>query len=149
MQPLAISTLSESFAKEYPNLAFGSAWRYLPEPDSDQDVDQAVMAKAHLAVRMSSAPLYAQLVGIEPSVAQAEPFPAADEAVLTFAARGELPVSPVFLDLESEAGTPVAWHAETWPLPLHLRAALCSEVPDWSVGDSVRQRRGCSSSRRN
>jgi hypothetical protein len=83
----------------------------------------------------------AEVVLIEPPLADLVPDWKHEEDAAQYAARAQLPHSPLFLDFEDSEGLPAAWHAETWPLPLHLRGAICWQsegmfcvIPFGSVG---------------
>lgn len=80
---------------------------------------------------------------VDPALATALPDWPEPEVGLIYGLQvaGSLPASPLFLDFESVDGTPAAWAEPTWPLPFHLRGAVCwtadgvlSIVPVGSVG---------------
>jgi hypothetical protein len=100
-------------------------WDHRPEPESDADILQAITAKAHLCIRTMPLLASAQVVVLEPELLEAVPDWPTPEAHAEYAAQAKLPASPVFLDVEGSDGRPVHWLAETWPLPFHLRGALC------------------------
>lgn len=112
-------------ADRFPNIRPGKPWRHRPEPDSEADIEQAIGAKLHLSLHALPILAEAEVALIEPPLADLLPEWETDEAEAVYAARAQLPVSPLFLDFESRSGLPAAWHAPTWPLPLHLRGALC------------------------
>ena len=119
----------------------GRPWNYRPPPDSEADIDQAIAAKAHVSRRALPLLSEADLVVVDPSrAASIPPWPSDDEDAV-YAAAANLPLSPLFLDFESIAGSPVAWHQDTWPFPFYLRGALCwhqdellSIIPYGSLG---------------
>jgi hypothetical protein len=128
-------------AKDFPQMRPGRPWQHRPDPDTDADIEQAIAAKLHLALRALPLLAEAEVVLIEPPLADLIPDWEEDEAEARYAATGQLSHSPLFLDFESADGLPAAWHAETWPLPLHLRGSLCWQaeemlcvVPFGSVG---------------
>jgi hypothetical protein len=128
-------------ARDYPQIRLDAPWRVDPEPGSDEDVDQAIRAKLHVCLRLGTVLAQAQFVSIDRRAAAWIP-PWTDVDELTqYAAEAHLPASPIYLDFETEHGAPLAWDAETWPLPFHLRGAVCWEregllsvVPFGSVG---------------
>lgn len=120
---LAVGGLSAS-EHLFPAMRPGTPWDPRPEAESDADVDQAIAAKVHLSLRMLPILAEAQLLVVEPTVANLLPLPS-DIELVDWAAHVELPHSPLFVDFESVDGMPVAWEAETWPRPLHVRGALC------------------------
>lgn len=130
--PMALGGFAAARRPEFQEARVDLGWNPSPEPDSDQDVMQAVGAKAHLAFRFLSVLAGAQLVQLEPGQAALIPDWDDPEQAFRFAARMELPASPLFLDFESAAGSPTAWHADTWPLEFHLRGALL-----WRDDDAV------------
>jgi hypothetical protein len=128
-------------SRDYPQIRLDAPWRVDPEPGSDEDVDQAIRAKLHVCLRLGTVLAQAQFVSIDRRAAAWIP-PWTDVDELTqYAAEAQLPTSPIYLDFETEHGTPLTWDAETWPLPFHLRGAVCwtregllSVVPFGSVG---------------
>src|SRR4051812_18821693 len=38
-------------AKQFPEILPGQPWQHRPQPESDEDIEQAIAAKLHLAVR--------------------------------------------------------------------------------------------------
>lgn len=102
----------------------GRPWQHRPDPESDADIDQAIAAKLHLALRALPLLAEAEVVLIEPPLADLIP-ESEDDAEARYAGSAQLSHSPLFLDFEGANGLPATWHAETWPLPLHLRGALC------------------------
>jgi len=112
-------------AKQFPQMRPGRPWPHRPDPDTDADIEQAIAAKLHLALRALPLLAETEVVLIEPPLADLIPDWEEDEAEARYAATGRLRHSPLFLDFEGADGLPASWHAETWPLPLHLRGALC------------------------
>lgn len=112
-------------AEQFQQLHPGRPWQYRPEPNTDLDVDQAIAAKLHLALRALPLLAKAEVVLIEPPLAELIPDWEDDEAEAHYACTARLPHSPLFLDFEGLEGLPTVWQAESWPLPLHLRGALC------------------------
>ena len=88
-------------------------------------MEQAIAAKLHLALHALPLLAKAEIVLIEPPLVDLIPDWEDDDAETRYAAAAQLPDSPLFMDFEGIGGLPAAWHAETWPLPLHLRGALC------------------------
>jgi hypothetical protein len=128
-------------AKDWPQMWLKEGWNPEPEPGSDQDVDQAIAAKAHIGLRTLGILAEAQLIVVEPSEVAVIPDWEKDEEATEYAVGARLPSSPVYLDFESTGGSPVAWRIESWPLPFHLRGAVCwlrdgllSLIPFGSVG---------------
>ena len=126
---MALGGLHPELTKHLPDLPEtvrpDGPWNVDPEPDSDADISQAIFAKAHLSFRMLPLLAEAQLVGLEPLLADVLAVPAPDEQLLEYAPTAKLPSTPTFLDLEADDGRPVIWQADTWPRPFNLRAALC------------------------
>lgn len=112
-------------AKQFPQMRPGRPWQYRPDPDTGADIDQAIAAKLYLALRALPLLAEAEVALIEPPLADLIPDWGEDEAEARYVAAAQLPQSPLFLDFEGTDGLPAAWHVETWPLPLHLRGALC------------------------
>jgi hypothetical protein len=138
---LAFSGGGLAAVKQFPQMQPGRPWNHRPEPDSQTDIDQAIAAKLHLAVRALPLLAEAEVVLIEPPLADLIPDWHEGEVAARYAATAQLPHSPLFLDFEDADGLPAAWHVESWPLPLHLRGALCWQaermlcvVPFGSVG---------------
>jgi hypothetical protein len=128
-------------ADQFPQMMPGRPWQHRPDPGSDADIDQAIAAKLHLALRAMPLLAEAEVVVVEPPLADLIPDWDEDDAETLYAAAAQLPHSPLFMDFEGIDGLPAAWHADTWPLPLHLRGALCwqaegmlSIMPFGSVG---------------
>lgn len=128
-------------AKQFPRVKPGLPWNHRPPPDTEEDVEQAISAKLHLGLRMLPLLAEAQVVLVEPRLAEMTPDWTRPEEAALYASEAKLPVNPVFLDMESDGGLPAAWEAETWPRPFHLRGALCwvreemlSVIPFGSVG---------------
>jgi hypothetical protein len=128
-------------AKTHPQLKPGVDWTAQPEPDSAQDLDQAIAAKLHIGLRLGTVLADAQLVLVDPAQVALIPEWDDDEEAAAYASVAQLPACPLYLDFESDDGSPAAWEAETWPLPFHLRGAICwiaegllSIVPFGSVG---------------
>lgn len=116
-------------------------WEHRPQPDTEADIEQAIGAKLYLALHALPLLAEAEVVLIEPPLADLVPDWKHEEDAAQYAARAQLPHSPLFLDFEDAEGLPAAWHAETWPLPLHLRGAICWQsegllcvIPFGSVG---------------
>jgi hypothetical protein len=122
---LAFSRGGVAAAKQFPQMQPGCPWNHRPEPDSQMDVEQAIAAKLHLALRGLPLLAEAEVVLIEPPLADLVPDWEEDEAEARYATTAKLPHSPLFLDFEGADGLPAAWHVESWPLPLHLRGSLC------------------------
>jgi hypothetical protein len=127
--------------KTHPQLRPGGDWTAQPEPDSEEDVDQAIAAKLHIGLRIGTVLAESQLAIVKPREVAVIPEWGDVEEAASYASKAKLPVSPLFLDFEAGNGGPTAWEAETWPLPLHLRGAVCwitdgllSVVPYGSVG---------------
>lgn len=127
---------------QFPRIRPDATWNYQPEPASEADIEQAIAAKLHIGLRLLPLLAAAEVVTVEPEMIEAIPEWRSEEHAL-YAAEAELPVSPLFLDLEALDGRPTSWEAPTWPLPFHLRGALCwnenkvlSVVPVGSVGGS-------------
>ena len=120
--------LGSILGREDPRLALAqvhAGWNPDPEAESDEDLMQAIGAKAHLAWRSFAVFVGAQLVQVEPVQARCIPdWDDAGQAASGFAATVRLPVSPVFFDFESAAGHPTSWTVESWTQPFHLRGAL-------------------------
>ena len=112
-------------AKEFPHMRPGRPWQHRPDPGSDADIYQAIAAKLHLALHALPILAAAEVVLIEPPLADLIPDWDDSDVAALYAANAQLPHSPLFMDFEGIDGLPAAWHAETWPLPLHLRGALC------------------------
>ncbi len=127
--------------KEFPRMRPGRPWNHRPPPDSDADIDQAIAAKINVSMRALPLLAEADLVVVDPArVASIPPWRSDDEEAV-YAATAKLPRSPLFLDFESIAGSPVAWRQDTWPFPFYLRGALCwsrnellSIIPYGSLG---------------
>jgi hypothetical protein len=128
-------------ARNQPRFRPGGPWNHRPPPNTEADIDQAISAKVHISMRLPMVLANAQLAILEPAQLRAIPdWKSADEAMV-YAADAVLPKSPIFLDFESAEGHPVVWEQDTWPLPFHLRGALCWQrddllciVPFGSVG---------------
>ena len=103
----------------------GRPWQHRPDPGSDADIDQAIAAKLHLALHGLPLLAEADVAVIEPPLADLIPDWDDSNTATRYAATAQLPHSPLFMDFEGIDGLPAAWHAETWPLPLHLRGVLC------------------------
>ena len=119
----------------------GRPWRHRPDPGSDPDVDQAIAAKLHLSLHALPLLAEAEVALIAPPLADLIPDWEDSNGATRYAAAVQLPRSPLFLNFEGIGGLPAAWEADTWPLLLHLRGALCWEadgmlcvIPFGSVG---------------
>jgi hypothetical protein len=128
-------------AKQFPHMLPGQPWQHRPDPGSDSDIDQAIAAKLYLALHALPLLAEAEVALIAPPLADLIPDWDDGDAATQYAAAAQLPYSPLFLDFEGVDGLPAAWEADTWPLPLHLRGALCWEadgmlcvIPFGSVG---------------
>lgn len=123
--------LSREAQRQFPDMSPSGPWNHHPKPNSEPDVAQAISAKLEIGRRALPLLTQAQLIVIEPDqIAVLPDWEDSDEAG-TYAANARLPFPVVYFDFEGEIGQPVAWEAPTWPLPFHLRGALC-----WT-GDSM------------
>jgi hypothetical protein len=129
--------------EQWRELRLVDGWDVAPEPGSDADTDQAIAAKLHIGLRLLTVVAQSQHAIVDPAVAAALPDWPEPEVGLTYGLQTapSLPASPLFLDFEAVDGTPAAWAEPTWPLPFHLRGAVCwtadgvlSIVPVGSVG---------------
>jgi hypothetical protein len=127
--------------KQLPHLAPGLPWNHRPPSDSTADIAQAITAKVHLSTRLLPLLAAAELVIVEPEMVNSIPQWRNDDEETIYSAEAVLTTSPMFLDFEAVDGDPVAWEAESWPLPFYLRGALCwsqeellSIIPFGSVG---------------
>lgn len=85
---MALGGLHPEFAKRLPETVRPDGpWNIDPEPESDADIAQAISAKAHLSFRMLPLLAEAQLVGLEPLLADVLAIPAPDEQLLEYATR--------------------------------------------------------------
>jgi hypothetical protein len=140
---LSAGAAMASLQPQFSHMALGAGWLHAPPIDSDADVDQAIAAKLHIGVRLLPLLASAELLVLEPEdIEIVPPWPSLEHSV-AYAAGATLPESPIFLDFEGLDGRPVIWEADTWPLPLNLRGALCwaddgllSVVPFGSVSGS-------------
>jgi hypothetical protein len=122
--PIGLGGLAAIRDPRFPNVRLDDGWVIDPEPESNLDVEQAIGAKVHLALHAMPILATAQLVIIEPDQAAFVPDWEDIEQAFGYGQAATLPISPMFVDFESAAGTPVSWEAETWPYPFHLRGAL-------------------------
>ncbi|MEK6273080.1 MAG: hypothetical protein AABM42_10605 [Actinomycetota bacterium] len=136
-----VGALHPETQKRFPDTRPWKPWRFRPDPGSDQDVDQAIAGKIHIAMRVLPALAEATVAVVEPRYVEAFPDWSSEDEPFVYAAEASLPTSPLFLDFEAVDGQPAAWVVESWPLPFHLRGAACwqsdgvlSIVPFGSVG---------------
>lgn len=122
--PMAVGGTVAAAYQPFAGVRLDDGWDVDPEPGSDLDVEQAIGAKVHLALRLMPILASAQLVQVEPDQATYVPDWDDIERAFGYAQKTTLPCSPMFIDFESADGLPTSWYAETWPLPFHLRGAL-------------------------
>jgi hypothetical protein len=122
--PMALGGLVAMTKSQFAGVRLYDGWDLDPEPGSDADVDQAIGAKIHLALRLMPVLAESQLVHVGPDQVDAIPEWEHTDRASNYGQEAKLPGSPIFLDFESVAGQPASWQAESWPLPFHLRGAL-------------------------
>jgi hypothetical protein len=139
--PLAIGGTVAATDPRISGTRLYDGWQHNPEPDSEQDLMQAIGAKVHLGLRLLPVLASAQLVQVEPDQVEFVPDWDDIERAFGFAQNTTLPCSPMFIDFESLSGRSTCWHADTWPLSFHLRGALVWQgdgsvcgIPFGSVG---------------
>lgn len=117
-------------ANEFPQIRPDQPWDHRPAPETDADINQAIAAKVHINMRLLMPLAEAQLAIVEPAQLLALPDWRSTDEAMVYAAEARLPESPLFLDVEAANGEPVTWESESWPLPFHLRGALCWQKDD-------------------
>jgi hypothetical protein len=88
-----------------------ASWDPRPEPGVSADIGQAIAAKVQLSVSLAPLLAEAQLLSVQPLLAQLLPFPVPDDELIGWAAGYEPPAFPLFVDFEEKAahrssGTP-------------------------------------------
>jgi len=106
--------------KTQPQLRPGRDWTAQPEPDSEEDADQAIATKLHIGLRIGTVLAESQLAIVEPREVAVIPEWGDVEEAASYATKAKLPVSPLFLDVLRAAGGGVskAWKpgamADSW-----------------------------------